>query len=427
MNKLRRLFLSFKAIYVICGIFLITTIASASNETTNTTLSESINKNEQSDKDTVVKNEAIKSVEDDVLVNDQELVIKKDSKLASRLKGKILLQVESHGEAWYVSPKDSKRYYMANGEAAYSIMRDAGVGITNKDINKIPAALNFIDGLEKLDSDNDGFDDKLELQNNYNPHGSGKLNIDKSFANKHKGKIFLQVESHGEAWYISPSDGLRYYLGTPDMAFNIMRSLGLGISDKDIKNIEICAASADVENNKKDKKEETTKVVNTEADNVNKEVIVKTDVSENEKVVVKEEVSVSDLNTEEDKKRDLLKSLRQMDTDGDRINDYDEIYVYKTDPKLADTDSDGLSDYDEIYNHGTDPLKADTDGDGLSDYDEIRVHRTDPLSINNGPNVANPNQPDQESSSDKKITRQNNLNSSKRLIWYFKGSQNSIH
>ena len=40
--------------------------------------------------------------------------IKIDTKLSSRLKGKILLQTESHGEAWYINPKDGKRYYMSN-------------------------------------------------------------------------------------------------------------------------------------------------------------------------------------------------------------------------------------------------------------------------------------------------------------------------
>ncbi|MCH8569696.1 MAG: OmpA family protein [Balneolales bacterium] len=71
--------------------------------------------------------------------------------------------------------------------------------------------------------------------------------------------------------------------------------------------------------------------------------------------------------------------LREMDSDGDGISDYDEIFVYGTDPLNPDTDGDGLSDYDEIFVYGTDPLNPDTDGDGLSDYDEIFVYGTDPL------------------------------------------------
>lgn len=67
------------------------------------------------------------------------------------------------------------------------------------------------------------------------------------------------------------------------------------------------------------------------------------------------------------------------DTDGDGINDFDEIFTYGTDPLIADTDDDGLSDYEEVFVYGTDPLVADTDGDGLSDFDEINKYRTNPL------------------------------------------------
>lgn len=71
--------------------------------------------------------------------------------------------------------------------------------------------------------------------------------------------------------------------------------------------------------------------------------------------------------------------LKQRDTDGDGISDYDEIFVYGTDPLNPDTDGDGISDYDEIYVYGTDPLNPDTDGDGLTDYEEVFVYGTDPL------------------------------------------------
>lgn len=40
--------------------------------------------------------------------------------------------------------------------------------------------------------------------------------------------------------------------------------------------------------------------------------------------------------------------LKQRDTDEDGINDFEELYIYKTSPYLADTDSDGTNDIDEI-------------------------------------------------------------------------------
>lgn len=121
-----------------------------------------------------------------------------DNTFAKKQTGKILLQVEAHGEAYYVYPKDSKRYYMANGNEAYRIMRYLGVGITNKDLNRVMA--------------------------------------DKIFAKKHSGKIFLQVEANGEAYYID-FDGEEHYLKDGSAAYNIMRDLGLGITNNDLNKI----------------------------------------------------------------------------------------------------------------------------------------------------------------------------------------------
>ncbi len=46
--------------------------------------------------------------------------------------------------------------------------------------------------------------------------------------------------------------------------------------------------------------------------------------------------------------------LQNMDTDGDTLSDYDELYTYDTSPYLEDTDSDGLTDLQEIQ-RGSDP------------------------------------------------------------------------
>ncbi|MFK7895178.1 MAG: FG-GAP-like repeat-containing protein [Myxococcota bacterium] len=58
------------------------------------------------------------------------------------------------------------------------------------------------------------------------------------------------------------------------------------------------------------------------------------------------------------------------DTDGDGLNDGDELNTLLTDPVDPDTDRDGLDDGAEIA-LGTDPLVADSDGDGLADGDEV--------------------------------------------------------
>lgn len=184
----------------------------------------------------------------------KKIVIKNEDpkRLPLRLKGYIMLQVEKNGEAWYINPKTTEKMFLGRPKEAFDIMRGEGIGITNDNLAKIPVGLTNLSGIdtdndglsdlledsigtdkENSDTDKDGYSDKAELENNYNPNGPGKINIDNDFTAEQKGKIFLQVESHGEAWYVNPRDGMRHYLGRPVDAFNIMRNLGLGISNKD--------------------------------------------------------------------------------------------------------------------------------------------------------------------------------------------------
>lgn len=123
--------------------------------------------------------------------------------LAEKLSGQILLNVESHGEAWYVYPEDNKRYYLGRPADAFKIMRELGLGIDEIDFQKIAQSGMSISG-------------DLEL------------------AKRLSGKIVLQVEKNGEAWYIYPDDLKKYYLGRPADAFKIMRELGLGITRENL-------------------------------------------------------------------------------------------------------------------------------------------------------------------------------------------------
>ena len=59
----------------------------------------------------------------------------------------------------------------------------------------------------------------------------------------------------------------------------------------------------------------------------------------------------------------------QVDTDGDLLTDAYEATI-GTDPTLADTDGDGLNDFDDVFIWGFDPLNSDSDANGISDYDE---------------------------------------------------------
>lgn len=74
--------------------------------------------------------------------------------------------------------------------------------------------------------------------------------VDDAFSKKQAGKIFLQVESKGEAWYINPLDNKRYFLGNAADAFSLMRQLGLGISNSNLEKIEKKSNDTASSNNK---------------------------------------------------------------------------------------------------------------------------------------------------------------------------------
>jgi len=57
---------------------------------------------------------------------------------------------------------------------------------------------------------------------------------DSELTNKLAGKILLQIENWGEAWYVDPETKSRLFLNRPTDAFNIMRNLGLGIKAQEL-------------------------------------------------------------------------------------------------------------------------------------------------------------------------------------------------
>ena len=79
---------------------------------------------------------------------------------------------------------------------------------------------------------------------------------------------------------------------------------------------------------------------------------------------------------------------KTKDTDGDGLNDYDELYVYKTSPYLEDSDSDGFNDKVEI-DSGKDPncpTGANCSGVGID------ATSSTPVVNNNAQNTTNSSQ-----------------------------------
>jgi len=118
---------------------------------------------------------------------------------SSHLRGRILLQVQSHGEAWYVSPLSGQKYYLGRPADAFKIMQALGLGISNSDFS---ALVN-------------------------NPSSRKDL----------AGRILIKTQDSGQAYYFDPVRLQLYYLGRPADAWNIMRSLGLGITNANLNKI----------------------------------------------------------------------------------------------------------------------------------------------------------------------------------------------
>jgi len=122
-----------------------------------------------------------------------------EAKAAANLNGRILLQVQDKGQAWYVNPLNSKRYFLGRPDDAFQVMRSLGLGISNSDLDiflkKAPARL--------------------------------------------AGRILLKVQDKGQAYYVDPVELKLYYLGRPSDSFNVMRTRGLGITNRDLETIAI--------------------------------------------------------------------------------------------------------------------------------------------------------------------------------------------
>lgn len=115
------------------------------------------------------------------------------------LRGRILLQVEDKGQAWYVNPVDGKRYFLGRPADAFQMMQRFGLGISNADFFKLKEA----------------------------PAAWTRL----------AGRILIMTENRGQAYYFDPVALELHYLGRPADAFEVMRKLGLGITDANLNRL----------------------------------------------------------------------------------------------------------------------------------------------------------------------------------------------
>ncbi len=121
-----------------------------------------------------------------------------DMALSKELSGYILLQEERNNEVWYVNPDDLKKYFLGRPEDIGEVMAKLGLGTTH----------DFITSQVK-------------------------------FSDNVLGKILIDTEDNGKAYYIYPEDRKAYYLDEPEAALAIIYALGKGISNEDIRKIDV--------------------------------------------------------------------------------------------------------------------------------------------------------------------------------------------
>lgn len=136
----------------------------------------------------------------DFVAGEKALVRNVSQSLTNRLGGRILLQVQERGQGWYVNPVNGKKYFLGRASDAFNVMRYLGLGISNKDF--------------------------ASFKNNTAP---ARLS----------GRILLKVEDYGKAYYVNPVDLKMHYLGRPEDAYQLMRSLGLGITNDNVRQIAV--------------------------------------------------------------------------------------------------------------------------------------------------------------------------------------------
>lgn len=135
-----------------------------------------------------------------VVMREIENLSQIDPKFSDQVGGAILLQVEENGEAWYVNPVDNKKYYLGRPFDAYNLIHTLGKTVSHQLIERY-------------------------------------LSSDK-FAQSYSGNIIIDEETK-EIYYIHYKELKPYLLENPSDALRVMKSIGVGITNEDIRKIDV--------------------------------------------------------------------------------------------------------------------------------------------------------------------------------------------
>lgn len=116
-------------------------------------------------------------------------------------RGRILLQADAHGEAWWVDPTTGQRTYMRDGRAWLQLAARKGLGINDADLARLAIAGQTRRGDTRL-------------------------------TQRLKGRLLLAVQSHGAAYYVNPRDAIAYPLGDVTTASRRLGQLAVGVATR---------------------------------------------------------------------------------------------------------------------------------------------------------------------------------------------------
>ncbi|OGY89889.1 MAG: hypothetical protein A2677_03555 [Candidatus Komeilibacteria bacterium RIFCSPHIGHO2_01_FULL_52_14] len=110
---------------------------------------------------------------------------------------------------WYVDPVTQKRFALSDTNAFARLLRIHSVGITTRNLNKIPDAT------------------------------GSTAKSDAALIQRMRGYLLLQVDGHGKTWYVNPLNDRRYALEPTDAGFDVMKTLALDMRDDRLGDIPV--------------------------------------------------------------------------------------------------------------------------------------------------------------------------------------------
>jgi hypothetical protein len=137
-----------------------------------------------------------------VIDREKRLSVTADENIITKLKGRILMQVESSGEIWYLNPVDSKRYYIGKARDVWGLMNNFSEEVSSDDF----------------------------IQYNF---------FDKVFPEELKGKFIKVVSDEIRQFYVDPLSAQAIELDDVDNAWKVFKENGLGIKNEDIRKIPV--------------------------------------------------------------------------------------------------------------------------------------------------------------------------------------------